>query len=138
MKTRKAFTTLLLSAFWIVPAAANTRPAPPSANLRNEDAMLDGAAAGTIGADQLHTLAGMTVTGANDRTLGTVAAVDENNQTVQLKPTDGQTITMPSALFWMQDGQLMAPTTGHLDVLAMAALQNGNHQLAYRVSQRRD
>ncbi len=115
---------LLSSAFWIVPAVAD------------EGATLNGAIAGTVAATQLSGLEGKMVEGAKGETIGTITAVDQGTEKVQLQLADGKAISIPSALLSVDGDKVMAPTTSAADVMAMAATQAGDSKLASEVSRR--
>lgn len=106
------------------------------ANQATNGATLNGATAGSISASQLTSLEGKTVTGAKGQALGSITAVDQSAQKVQLQASNGKAVALPSALFHMEGDRAMAPTVSNADVLAMAATQNGDTQAASRASVR--
>jgi hypothetical protein len=79
----------------------------------------------TMSTVDLAKLEGRPVSGALGERLGTILAVDQDTQMIDLQTARGIAVAMPASLLVEKHGRVTAPTTSRADVMAMAKTQTG-------------
>src|SRR5882724_11562246 len=79
----------------------------------------------TLTTVQLDRLEGRPVSGSHGERLGTILAVDQDTQMIDLQTARGIAVSMPASLLVEKHGRVMALTTSRADVMAMAKTQTG-------------
>ena len=79
----------------------------------------------TMNTVQLDRLEGRQVSGSHGERLGTILAVDQDTQMIELQTARGIAVAMPASLLVEKHGRVMATTTSRADVMAMAKSQTG-------------
>jgi hypothetical protein len=128
---------LLLSACWIMPAAADTAEQRIAEAARVHDTIIAAHLGGTTNValgDWSGMLEGQTVVGAQGESLGSIIAVDQESELAQLHMYDmGKSIALPIELLSVENRRVMAPTVSHSDVVAMTRTQSGDSLYGNRV-----